>query len=157
MFVFNLSGRPIAKLMGFNALQTHITYQNGYLITYGKDDIIHLWDMKHLDTYNKLPKQYDKEMLKGMNRLTGDAGILQMLNASDDDIRKIMQLNHLPYKLTPRQFRSSLKMMLLKKVPIYPLASLYIKGGQRLDPLHLPGALCLWRQGEGSPEIPSKP
>ena len=120
MFVFNLSGRPIAKLMGFNALQTHITYQDGYLITYGKDDVIHLWDMKQLDTYNKLPEQYNKEM----------PSFIEMLSLSDDVIRKIMQLNHLPYKLTPRQFRSYLKMILLKKVPIYPLASLYIKEGK---------------------------
>ena len=131
MYIFNLSGRPIAKLIGFNALQTNILYQNGYLITYGKDDVIHLWNPNNLDSLNQLPKEYDQEILQSFSNLSNGGNVLEMFDESDDDIKSSLQLgrkqNNLSYVPTPKQVRLYMKMLLLKKVPIHPMASLYIK------------------------------
>jgi TPR repeat protein len=131
MYIFNLSGRPIAKLIGFNALQTNILYQNGYLITYGADDVIHLWNLENLDKFNQMPEQYDKEILQGLSNASNGENALEIFNESDDDIKSNLQSgrkqNNLSYVPTPKQFRLYMKMFLLKKASIYPMASLYIK------------------------------
>jgi len=130
MYIFNLQGKPIAKLESLNSIQTNIVYQGGYLVTYGNDNIIHLWNLDNLDKLNTIKESYDEDILHGMSKIIG-GNILEMLNEPDEDLLEIAKLqskqNNLSYTQTPQQLKSYIKMFCLKKEVIYPITSLYIK------------------------------
>lgn len=130
MYIFNLQGRAIAKIDSINSIQTNIIYKDGYLISYGKDNIINIFNIEKLVEYEKLPEIYDDEILNGFNKTIG-GNILEMLNDSDDDLRKVIKqqvnANNLSYTPTPTQIKTYMKMFLSKKKVIIPIASLYIK------------------------------
>lgn len=130
IYIFNLSGRPIANLIGFNSLQTNIIYQDGQLLTYGSDNIVHFWNIDNLDKLNRLKESYNEEILNGFNKFNV-GNILEMMEESDENLLRLAKLqskqDNLPYTKTPQQLRSYMKMSLLKKEEIFPLASLYVK------------------------------
>lgn len=133
MYIFNIHGRAIAKLNGFQSIQTHMIYKDGYLITFGSDNIIHLWNIDNLDKFNTSDEKYDKEIFNGFNELFGGNPV-EMLTDSDANIQKVLNLQakqkNSQYIPTAKQFKSFVKMFLSKKEEILPLASLYIKDNE---------------------------
>ena len=66
MLVFTIEGKAIAKLSGFTSLQTNLVYNNNYLFTFGKDNIIHIWDLNNLNLIN-LNKNKIKRICRRIN------------------------------------------------------------------------------------------
>lgn len=130
MYIFNLKAEPIAQLSGFLSLQINIVYKDGYLITWGEDNTIHTWDIDNLKKLDKKEKVYNADLLQSM------PGVLDMFVESDEELKELMELqynqNNRLFMLTPKEFKKYMKMFLLKKETIYPLASLYIKDNEWL-------------------------
>lgn len=131
MYIFNLQGKAIACLTGFLSLQKNIHYENGYLITYGADNVIHIWSLDDLDKIDQLKESYDPTILQGaFKQLGGDIRVMADINSYDEDFDKyaesMMQSMNLTFKPTKEQMVSFVKMFLAKKEEIYPLASLFV-------------------------------
>jgi TPR repeat protein len=131
MYIFNLQGKAIACLTGFLSLQKNIHYENGYLITYGADNVIHIWSLDDLDKIDQLKESYDPTIVQGaFKQLGGDIRVMADINSYDEDFDKyaesMMQSMNLTFKPTKEQMVSFAKMFLAKKEEIYPLASLFV-------------------------------
>ncbi len=130
-YIFNLEGRAIAKLSGFLSYQDNMIYEDNYLISYGKDNIVHIWNLSNLDIINKREKSYDEDVLMGYQKTFG-GNPLDMLNEDLDDsfLELFKKQNKLSFKPTQKQIKSLFSMLVSKKEIIYPLASLYLKDNE---------------------------
>ena len=128
MYIYNLEGRPIANLRGFVSLQNNILYKEDYLFTYGDDNIVHIWNIDNLDKISNTKEFFDQDIVNSMNKIVG-GNILEILNSNIDDdyLELLMKINRWSFKPTTKQVKTFMKILLLKKEDIYPLASLYIK------------------------------
>lgn len=128
-YIFNLEGRPIANLRGFLSIQNNIVYKDNYLFSYGDDNIIHVWNIDNLDELNNTKEVFDQDVVMSMYKTVG-GNILEMLDSSDLDdyfLELQMKQNKWNFKPTSTQYKTSMKIILLKKEDIYPLSSLYSK------------------------------
>lgn len=137
LYVFNLQGRAIASLKGVQSLQKNLLYQDEYLISYGDDNIIHIWDLDYLDKIDQLKEVYDQTIVNSAYKQLGvNILVATDINSFDEDFDKqsefMMQSMSLNFKPTKEQIVFFFKMILSKKEEIYPLASLYINNNEWL-------------------------
>ncbi len=131
MYIFNLQGRAIATLKGVISLQKNILYENGYLITYGADNVIHVWNLDELDKINQLKESFDSTIIQSAYKQFGDdIRIMADIKSYDEDFDKyaesMMLSMNLTFKPSKEQIVSFFKILLTKKEEILPLASLYV-------------------------------
>ncbi|PNV83689.1 MAG: hypothetical protein C0627_03900 [Sulfurimonas sp.] len=128
MLIFSLDGKPVANLRGFNSLQMNWHFQDKKLLTYGADNVVNIFDLKHLDRYAKKEKRYHQETLQGISKIFG-GDPLEILSESDEDIVKVLQnrIQQFGFNPTANQIRAYFELFLLEKQEIQPIASLYIK------------------------------
>lgn len=125
---FDLNGNPLLILEGIISNQKNLINNQNYLITYGDDNILHIWDKKILENskYNK--GLYDQNILNTFSYGVGGNPIEMIeANFSEEDLinaKKSMRIN---YKLDSEKIKSYFKFFMTKKESIKPLVSLYIK------------------------------
>ena len=125
---FDLNGNPLLILEGIIFNQKNLINNQNYLITYGDDNILHIWDKKILENskYNK--GLYDQNILNTFSYGVGGKPIEMIeANFSEEDLinaKKSMRIN---YKLDSEKIKSYFKFFMTKKESIKPLVSLYIK------------------------------
>lgn len=129
MLIFTLDGRPIANLQGFSSLQKNIIYNNGYILSYGDDNVINMFDISKIGQIENKKQIHNQETLKGFGKLFGENPIELFANIDDEFISYMMQTKQINFSFTPtvENFKSFLNIMMLEKETIAPRASLYIK------------------------------
>lgn len=99
------------------------------MITYGDDNIVHIWDKKMTENskYNK--SEYDQNIF--LNLLSYVVGLnpIEMVKAnfSEEELMVVKQSMRINYKLDSRKLKSYLNFLMTKKETNKPLISLYIK------------------------------
>lgn len=125
---FDLTGNPLLFLEGVLYSQKELITNNKFFVTYGEDNIIHIWDKKALlnSKYNK--GIYDKNVLNMLSYLAGgDPTEMIQEKYSDEDLQNMQRSMRIDYKLSSEKLKAFFNFFMTQKDSIEPLASLYIK------------------------------
>lgn len=125
---FDLSGNPLLILDGMLFNQKNLIDTKKTLITYGDDNIIHIWDKEVLlkSKYNQ--EIYDSNVIKTLSyAFGGDPREMMHTNFSQEDLTNFEKSMRLDYQLDSEKLKAYLKLFMIQKDTINPLASLYIK------------------------------
>lgn len=125
---FDLSGNPLLILDGMLFNQKNLIDTKKTLITYGDDNIIHIWDKEVLlkSKYNQ--EIYDSNVIKTLSyAFGGDPREMMHTNFSQEDLTNFEKSMRLDYQLDSEKLKAYLKLLMIQKDTINPLASLYIK------------------------------
>lgn len=131
MLILTIDGKPIVNLQGFISAQTNMLYENGFLYSYGEDNIVNIFDLTKLDDYSKNYQEnnYNKDILKSFNQFFPGGNPLEMLTAELDfqQLKNFREQQNLSFIPTQEEFRNFSRILFFKKEEIKPLASLYIQ------------------------------
>lgn len=133
-YVFNLDGKVIAELKGVVASQGNISHNDRYVVTFGVDNVVHIWDFERLKD-KKASEEFDMTTLSSLNKIV-DGNILDVFKISVEEgsdktfLAKVKSAYGLDYTPTLKEAQNGFKIFLTKKEEIYPLASLHIKNDE---------------------------
>lgn len=125
---FDLNGNPLLMLDGIMFNQKDLIDSKDFLVTYGKDNIVHIWNKTVLLNSNYNEGIYDQNVLDMLSYAAGgDPTQMIKENYSAEDFIGIQKSMRLNYQLDSEKQKAYFKFFMTKKQTIYPLASLYIK------------------------------
>ncbi len=127
---YDLKGNPLLMLDGVLSLQKNLIFNKNYLITYGDDNIVHIWDKNVLLNSKYNQDLYDENIMDMLSyTIGGNPSEMFEREYSSEDIDLLIknQFIDINYKYNSEKLKSFLKSFMVKKEFIKPIVSIYIK------------------------------
>lgn len=128
-FIFDLQGKPLAKIEGFISKQNILFSNSELLMIVGKDNVVNIYNLLELANL-KMSDQLDEELVTFFENIYG-SGLVNKFSGDEESLIDLVEyankFNLSDYKLTVAHIKSWYQAIFTKKYSFFPLASFYLE------------------------------